>query len=423
MPKILIIEDQAPYGQLLRHHITAEWADAAITEHNPATRGRLAAELTGAAYEVVVLDNDVEGGKGLEWLTDLTQRPGFPPIVYLTPAGTDEFVLPALRAGAEACVSRAKIDHRRLIGALSEAVRKRKRQLTLWRGTSHAQQTYRFGQVTIRGQRHVRTIATGPLASVYVAESERVGELVALKVLREVPDNSAAASDAAGTIDRFLQEYEVVAKIRHPNVVRIHDLGIADDHIYIAMEHFAAGDLRQRMKQPIEQQLAVDYLRQMAAALEAIHTVGVLHRDLKPGNVMLRADGSIALIDFGLAKQLKLDMDITGTGQIFGTPYYMSPEQGHGSDTDERSDLYSLGVIFHEMLTGKKPYLARTPMGVIYKHSHAPLPILPAPMVRQQPVLHKLLAKLPQNRFQSATALIKAIDAVNAPLRAASGAV
>lgn len=421
MLKILIIEDQPLFGQLLRHHITTEWPDALITERNPAVEGRLAAELTGAAFEVVLLDHEVEGGKGLEWLQDLTQRPGFPPIVYLAPTATDEHSLPALRAGAEACVGKAKVDHRRLVNALAEAVRKRKRQLTLWRGTSHAKQTYRFGHVTIRGQRFVRTIATGPLASVYLAESERVGELVALKVLREVPDNAAAADEGGGAIDRFLQEYEVVAKMVHPNVVRIHDLGIADDHIYIAMEHFPAGDLRQRLKQPIAPEMAVAYLRQMAAALEAIHGVGVLHRDLKPGNVMLRANNTLALIDFGLAKQLKLDIDITGTGQIFGTPYYMSPEQGHGSETDERSDLYSLGVIFHEMLTGKKPYLAKTPMGVIYKHSHAPLPGLPAPLIRQQPLMHKLLAKLPQNRFQNATALIRAIDAVNSSARVAAG--
>ncbi len=414
MLKILIIEDQLPYARLLSHHVTTEWPDATIVERNPAVAGPLPGELTGAAFDVVVLDHEIGGGQGLAWLDQLNQRPGFPPIVYLTPSLEEAHVLPALRAGAEACIGRAKIDHRRFIGALAEAARKRKRQLTLWRGTSHAKQAYRFGHVTIRGQRFVRTIATGPLASVYLAESERVGELIALKVLRQVPD-SAASGDGGGAIDRFLQEYEVVSKIRHPNVVRIYDLGIADDHIYIAMEHFPAGDLRQRMKQPIEQELAVTLLRQMAAALESIHTVGVLHRDLKPGNVMLRADGSVALIDFGLAKQLKLDINITGTGQIFGTPYYMSPEQGHGSDTDERSDLYSLGVIFYEMLTGRKPFLAKTPMGVIYKHSHAPLPTLPPELIRQQPLLHKLLAKQPHQRFQSATALIKAIDAINTP--------
>ena len=149
-------------------------------------------------------------------------------------------MLPALRAGAEACISKTKIDHRRFIGALREATRKRKRQLTLLRGTAQLQQAYRFGNVTIRGQRHVRTIAKGAIATVYLAESERVGALVVLKVLSQVPD----VSEGRGTFDRFLQEYEVVSKVEHPNVVRIYDLGIADDHAYIAMEYFGAGDLR-----------------------------------------------------------------------------------------------------------------------------------------------------------------------------------
>jgi DNA-binding response OmpR family regulator len=417
MMKILLIEDHAPYAQLFRHHITTEWPDAAITERRPALVGRLAPELTGAAFEVVLLDHDLAGESGLEWLKDLTGRPGFPPIVYLTPSDEDVYVLPALRAGAEVCISKAKVDHRRFIAMLSEAARKRKRQLALLRGTSQAKQAYRFGQVTIRGQRYVRTITTGTLSTVYLAESERVGELVVLKVLREVPDKSPEKDAMRATFDRFLQEYEVVAKVEHPNVVRIYDLGIADDHAYIAMEYFPAGDLRQRMQRPLSPRQALAFLRQMAAALQAIHSVGVLHRDLKPGNVMLRADDSLVLIDFGLAKQLRLDAEITDTGEIFGTPYYMSPEQGHGNDTDERSDLYSLGVIFCEMLTGRKPYLAATPMGVIYKHSHAPLPELPAGIGHLQPLLHGLLAKLPRDRFQSAAVLIEAIDAVNVPVK------
>src|SRR5882672_3544451 len=281
--KLLLIEDEAVFRRHLRHHITTEWADAANTEHDPSTDGKLAPELTAAGYEAVILDQQVAGGSGLEWLTDLSARPGFPPIIFLTPSAEDAVVLPALRAGAEVCISKVKIDHRRFIGAVREATRKRKRQLTLLRGSAQAQQAYRFGNVTIRGQRYVRTIATGAISTVYLAESERVGALVVLKVLSQVPD----VAEGKGTFERFLQEYEVVAKVEHPNVVRIYDLGVADDHAYIAMEYFAAGDLRARMRQKVTPSQALVYLRQMAAALQAIHGVGVLHRDLKPGNVML----------------------------------------------------------------------------------------------------------------------------------------
>ena len=232
----------------------------------------------------------------------------------------------------------------------------------------------------------------------------------------QVPD----ASERASTFDRFLQEYEIIRQIHHPNVVRIYELGVADDHAFILMEYFSSGDLRARMRRGIVALDAVRMLRQMAAALGAIHAAGVLHRDLKPGNVMLRADGTIALIDFGLAKQLTLDAEITATGEIFGTPYYMSPEQGHGRDVDARSDVYSLGVIFYEMLTGKKPFLAPTPMAVIYKHSHSPIPTLSAELAPWQPLLEKLLAKDAQQRYQSAAELCAAIDSVLAATDAAT---
>jgi serine/threonine protein kinase len=144
----------------------------------------------------------------------------------------------------------------------------------------------------------------------------------------------------------------------------------------------------------------------MAAALQAVHEVGVLHRDLKPGNIMLRADRSLAIIDFGLAQPLGLRVASGEVGEIFGTPYYMSPEQGHGRELDERSDLYSLGVIFFEMLTGRKPYIDANAMNVLYMHANAPLPELPVQLQRHQPVLRRLLAKQPAQRFASAAELL-----------------
>jgi serine/threonine protein kinase len=152
-------------------------------------------------------------------------------------------------------------------------------------------------------------------------------------------------------------------------------------------------------------------MRQIAGALAAIHDAGILHRDLKPANIMFRDDGSLALIDFGLAKQMRLHAAITGTGQIFGTPYYMSPEQGHAEPTDERSDLYSLGCIFYEMLTGERPFTASSPMGVIYRHAHAPRPRLSRALTHYQPVLDRLLAVDRYERYQSAEELLTALTA------------
>jgi serine/threonine protein kinase len=178
------------------------------------------------------------------------------------------------------------------------------------------------------------------------------------------------------------------------------------------MEYFPGGDLRSRMREPLPWRVALGYLRQLAAALGALHEIAVLHRDVKPGNVLLRDDGSLAFIDFGLARQLGLESDITGEGAIFGTPHYMSPEQGHGQPLDERSDLYSLGVVLHEMLTGRKPYVAETPLAVIYHHANTAIPQLPGPAAHLQPLLEALLAKRPTERPASAAEIVARIDAL-----------
>jgi serine/threonine protein kinase len=177
------------------------------------------------------------------------------------------------------------------------------------------------------------------------------------------------------------------------------------------MEYFPGGDLRARMSQPLAARVAAGYVRQLAAALGALHEIGVLHRDVKPGNVLVREDGSVAFIDFGLARQVGLESDITGTGAIFGTPHYMSPEQGHGIPLDERSDLYSLGVILFEMLSGRKPYTAETPLAVIYHHANAPIPRLPAECSSLQPLIDALLAKQPKDRPPNASMVVQWIDA------------
>jgi eukaryotic-like serine/threonine-protein kinase len=235
--------------------------------------------------------------------------------------------------------------------------------------------------------------------------------VVVLKVFSQVPD----VSEKSVGFDRFLQEYEIIAGLKHQNIVQIYDLGVADDHAYIAMEHFPAGDLRQRMREPLPAAMALKFLQQIASALEAIHSVGVLHRDLKPANIMLRVDGSVSLIDFGLAKTNETEASLTGSREIFGTPYYMSPEQGHAEIIDARSDLYSLGVVFYEMLIGRKPFNGATAMEVIYKHKRAELPEIAPEFASYEGLLRGLLAKSPADRFQSAGALLSAISALKVP--------
>ncbi len=410
-PRTLIISDRAEFRQLLAHHLTLEWPDAMPAEYEPSSRGRLKAGFTGAAYDAVLLDYRVQEERGIEWLEDLSERAGFPPIVYFASGNDAGTTRAARRSGASYVLAQRDFEHSQFAAVLRDAVARHQNILS---GTSRAAlkpaPEDRFGSVRIKGHRCLRRISVGGSSSVFLAENVRTGKKLVLKVFRQVPD----VVESSTTFDRFLREYELVAHLSHPNIARIYDIGVADDHLFLAMEYFSGGDLRTRMKRALPWRTSLAYLGQMAGALDALHTVGVLHRDLKPGNVLLRADDSVALIDFGLARQLNLDSDITGTGAIFGTPHYMSPEQGHGLPLDERSDIYSLGVIFYEMLMAEKPYVAESPLAVIYKHANEPVPPLPGSLVNLQPLLNSLLAKDPAGRPTSAADLIAWVGEIQA---------
>jgi DNA-binding response OmpR family regulator len=245
-------------------------------------------------------------------------------------------------------------------------------------------------------------------AVVYLATSISLGGNVALKVSKTLRD------DAAGR--QFLErEYTAIIAIRDPLVVQIHDYGVHAGFEYLAMEYLVRGDLKTRMQAGLKESETLRYVEQIAAALRVVHTAGLLHRDLKPPNVMLRESDEVALIDFGLARALDGSTPSTRTGVLRGSPYYMSPEQAQGEQLDARSDFYSLGIIFYEMLTGRKPYTGATAMEVLQQHVNSPLPQLPHSLARYEPLLHRLTAKNRNERFTKAEEIIATV----AELRAA----
>jgi serine/threonine protein kinase len=392
--RFMIIDGQAAFRSLLKHHVSTHWPDAIVSDFDPLESGHLPDEFSGAGNDIILLGSRLGDREGAEVIRGFKKKPNFPAVVYF---GGKEEAGRVLDRGADAYFLRQGFSHDALIVRLSNILFARRRVSStdsLFVGDKAA-----GIDPLIKGYRFLKKLGTSSHSSVYLAEREKTGVKMVLKVLRQIADVN---DESIAAFDRFLQEYEMIADIDHPNIVSIYDLGVADDHAHIAMEYLDAGDLRQRIGEKIYASVAVKYLREIASALARIHSVGILHRDLKPGNIMLRRDNSIALIDFGLAKRLRLQMEITGSGEIFGTPYYMSPEQGHGNPVDERSDIYSLGVIFYEMLTGEKAYQAETAMGIIYKHAQAPVPRLPKRFASYQALLNMMLAKSPGDRLQSA---------------------
>jgi DNA-binding NarL/FixJ family response regulator/predicted Ser/Thr protein kinase len=248
-------------------------------------------------------------------------------------------------------------------------------------------------------------------AVVYLATSISLGVNVALKVSKTLRD------DAAGR--QFLErEYTAIIAIRDPLVVQIYDYGVHAGFEYLAMEYLLRGDLKTRMQAGLKESEALRYLEQIAAALRVVHNAGLLHRDLKPPNVMLRENDDVALIDFGLARALDGSTPSTRTGVLRGSPYYMSPEQAQGEQLDARSDFYSLGIMLYEMLTGRKPYTGATAMEVLQQHVNSPLPPLPHSLARYEPLLRRLATKNRNERFAKADEIIAAVAELRAAMPA-----
>ena len=405
--RLLYIEDDPKSRARIRHHLSCRWPDVELTAWAPVQRGALPPEFLAQGYDAVLLAQSWPGGDGLEWLRDLATRPGFAPVIFLADRDSAQVREAAESWSAFAVLCKERIAHESLLEAVQRASLQHRRQLADWRVSPAAEESRRFGDARIPGYRRARLLARGSVSQLYIAESEKAGALVVLKVT----PSQRNASGIDQVFDRFLQEYEITTKVRHPNVVRLYELGVADDHAYLAMEYFPLGDLRRRMRAGLSPAEALGIAAQIARVLAAIHAAGVLHRDLKPGNIMMRSESQVALIDFGLAKHLALDLELTDTGLIFGTPHYMSPEQGHGQALDARSDLYSLGIVLFEMLAGAKPYTADNPMAVLYMHRNAPLPLLPESLASLQPLLDALLAKLPAERIADAVGAARRIEA------------
>jgi serine/threonine protein kinase len=255
--------------------------------------------------------------------------------------------------------------------------------------------------------RIVERIGSGGMATVFKAYQPTLDRYVAIKVLP-----AYHARDPI-FVKRFEQEARSVAKLAHPNIVQIHDFGEQDHITYIVMEYVDGGTLKDRLKKALPVAEAIDYIIQAAEGLACAHRNGIIHRDVKPANMLLRKDGYLLLSDFGIAKILEGTTQLTRVGTGIGTPQYMSPEQGTGLAVDRRSDIYSLGITLFHCLTGRVPFTADNPLTITVKHLQDPLPVemlttanIPSPIIQ---VVQQMTAKQPYERYQSMEELIDAL--------------
>ena len=402
-PVLLVVGGDTKRLQWLTHHVTSHWPNAQVTTAPAEDPASLATFVQERAPDAVILQVDFgdesAAHKGLDYVEQMLRAQPNLYCIVLAENGSEMSAVHAMKSGAKDYLPLARISRDSLLKAVAEANAKRRA------AASAADALLAPGieatPIRVPGYAIVKEISTSNFSSVFLARSERLRRNVVLKVM-----NRGTSPRELDDAERFQREYEIISSIAHRAIAEIHDFGTLPDYKYLAMEYIPCGDLRDRLRNPLSIDESLYYLRSIAEALRVIHVFGILHRDLKPANVMLREDNSPVLIDFGLARRSMEDADTTAAGQVLGSPYYISPEQSQGQRVDARTDLYSLGVMFYEMLTGLRPYNGRTAMAIMAQHAGSAVPILPPNVALQQGLLDRLMAKRPEERYASADELL-----------------
>jgi len=404
-PRILLLIEERELRDWLRHHLDILWPDVSIEDMSPTQFVAGVSQWHAREIDLAVLSvncGDVlaDPGEELDVLRIALDAPHCPPVVVIAAGGNELCAVQAMRIGAADYLPRTLLNAQRVASALKAALHVPRRAKRAARATKPARRELEPWHLDLPQYSLLHKLGDSARAVVYLAYSAPLGRNVALKISKPAGDDC----------QEFAREYTAISALQNPAVVDIYDYGFHDGREFIAMEYFPCGDLKTRLQQPMTVIESLEYAQRICAALEVVHGAGLLHRDLKPPNVMLREDGSIVLIDFGLAKQLDLAHLNTVAGVLRGSPYYMSPEQAQGLPLDARSDLYSTGVILFEMLTGNKPYLGSTAVEVMQQHVNGQRPPLPPACTALEPLLDRLMAHDRDERFADAAAVLAALN-------------
>jgi serine/threonine protein kinase len=415
--RVLIMRHASGVVNRARRMAIEKWPEARLEVHDLAAYGKPPPDFRWDRYAHMLIDDEYLRKEGLLWISELRSKPNFPKIVrvpveasrHRPPAEIDVKAppLPPKReppADAQPVVKLIRQDSKSssrpapIADSPSMIARADARRL------ADADAVLRSAGIT--GFTPVKPLGSGATANVCLCERGPDKQQVVLKILK------GEGSGDADLLARFVQEYFAASSIDSPYVAKVFEHGFSDSHAYIVMEYFPAGDLRARIQRDrpgVEESFLI--VGSILAALTSVHEAGIIHRDLKPANVMFRDDGTIALVDFGSARNDADPVAKTLAGVVIGTPYYLSPEQALGGSADERSDLYSVGVMLYELLSGQRMYAAGSLVALFEMHKTAPIPKLPEKLARHQRFLERMVAKKPEDRFRSAAeALVALMD-------------
>ena len=403
-PIVLVVGAEPRRLQWVSHHLTSRWPDSVVSSLPATTGPALATYIGNPQPDAILLQVDfavaTQAGHALDAMMQVLRLHPRLHFIVMATNGDERAAVRTIKSGARDYLPLAGLGREGLLTAIAEASAERSAATLAARAAELASQPV-APDISLPGYEVLKEIATSNFSSVYLARSRKLARNVVLKVM-----GTGRSAREMQDAERFVREYEIISSISHPAIVQIHDFGALPQHLYLAMEYFPCGDLRDRLRNPLSVDESRYYLRAIAEALRVIHVFGIYHRDLKPANVMLREDNSPVLIDFGLARRSDDDGSATGVGKVLGSPFYMSPEQAQALPVDARTDLYSLGVMFYEMLTGSRPYLGRSAMAIMAQHTKSPVPVLPPELAEQQPVLSRLMAKEPGSRYSSTDELL-----------------